>query len=104
MANGGRFTVRELRLQLEKQGLELERLTYANTLLFPIAVAWRWLTRWKRGEPQSDVRPLPRLIRWLNPLLVWLLGMEAAWLRHPRRRLPYGLSAVALAHKPEATS
>jgi SAM-dependent methyltransferase len=97
-----RFTAGELRARLEAQGLRVERLTYANAFLFPVAAIWRWLTRSDTPEPQSDVRPLPRILRWLNPVLAWLLAVEAAWLRYLPWRLPFGLSVIALAHKPEA--
>ena len=95
-----RYRIGELRQRLEAQDLVVERVTYANTILFPVAALWRMLTRSGGGDPQSDVRPLPRVIRWLNPVLAALLGIEAAWLRHTGWRLPFGLSAIALARKP----
>jgi len=95
-----RYRTSELQERLAAQGLVVERATYANTILFPVAALWRMLTRSVGGDPQSDVRPLPRAIRWLNPVLAALLGIEAAWLRHTRWRLPFGLSAIALARKP----
>ncbi len=93
-----RYTAAEMKRRLEHEGLTVVRLTYANTLLFPVAVVWRMLTRAEHGEPQSDVRPLPGLIRWLNSVLVGLLTLEAASLRV--LRLPIGLSMMALARKP----
>ena len=99
-----RYRIGELRERIAAQGLVVERVTYANTLLFPVAALWRMLTRSGGGEPQSDVRPLPRVIRWLNPVLAALLGIEAAWLRHTRWRLPFGLSAIAVARKPTGTT
>jgi ubiquinone/menaquinone biosynthesis C-methylase UbiE len=95
-----RYTARELRQRLEEQGLTIARTTYAITILFPVALAWRWLTRSRTDNPQSDVRPLPGPLRWLNPLLAGLLAMEAAWLRWLPWRLPFGLSVMALARKP----
>jgi hypothetical protein len=98
-----RFSANELRQNLVRQGLTLERLTYANTLLFPIAAVWRLLHRSSRqAKMRSDVRPLPALIRWLNPFFAWILGVEALWLRHSHWRLPIGLSVVALARKPSS--
>jgi hypothetical protein len=80
--------------------LVLERVTYANALLFPLAVLWRWLRRSLTGAPRSDVKPLPIGLHWLNPLLVWVLGIEAWWLKYLPWRLPVGLSVIALARKP----
>jgi len=94
-----RYTARELRMMLEKQGLKVERVTYANTFLFPVAALWRRWTRSERPDPQSDVRPLPRAIGWLNPVLAFLLALEAGWLRYSRGPLPFGLSVIALARK-----
>jgi ubiquinone/menaquinone biosynthesis C-methylase UbiE len=94
-----RYTAPELRQALVAQGLVLERLTYANALLFPLAAVWRWLHRSPRPDPQSDVRPLPKGLRWLNLPLTGLLALEAAWLRCFPWRLPFGLSLIAVARK-----
>ena len=40
-----RYRAPELAEFLKKQGLQLEYVTYANTLLFPAAVVWRWFQR-----------------------------------------------------------
>jgi ubiquinone/menaquinone biosynthesis C-methylase UbiE len=95
-----RYRLDELDRCLSGQGLQTELLTYANTLLFPAAALWRWMHRKRREGAQSDVRPLPKAVRWLNPLLASLLYLEASWLRHVRWPLPVGLSAIALARKP----
>jgi hypothetical protein len=39
-------------------------------------------------------------MRWLNPLLAGMLGIEAWWLKYLPWRLPVGLSVIALARKP----
>lgn len=95
-----RYTAHELGRCLAKEGLVLERVTYANALLFPLAVLWRWLRRSPTGIPRSDVKPLPIGLRWLNPLLAGMLGIEAWWLKYLPWRLPVGLSVIALARKP----
>jgi SAM-dependent methyltransferase len=95
-----RYSREELVQCLGAQGLTLVRATYANTLLFPVAVVWRWLHRFSGRKTGSDVKPLPKLIRWLNPVFAGILGIEAAWLRRTRWRLPFGLSVIALARKP----
>lgn len=94
-----RYTAAELAESLLVHGLLLERVTYANTLLFPFAVLWRWLHRSLRPQPRSDVRPLPRGLDWMSPLLAAALAIEAAWLRALRWRLPVGLSVMAIARK-----
>lgn len=94
-----RYTAIELAQQLEWRGLRVERVTYANTFLFPAAALWRRISRSGRGL-RSDVRPLPAALRWANPILASILGIEAAWLRRFRWGLPFGLSVIALARKP----
>lgn len=91
-----RYTAPELRQTVESAGFQVERLTYANTLLFPLAAAWRL---WQRAfgqasRPEGDMRPLPG---WANGLLASLLGLESRWLT--RRDLPLGLSVLCLARK-----
>ncbi len=94
-----RYTAGDLRARLEEQGLSVQRVTYANSILFPVVLVWRWLTRSNRANPQSDVRPLPWPLRWLNPILGGLFSIEAAWLKYTPWRLPFGVSVVALAKK-----
>lgn len=90
-----RFSAPELSESLREVGLAVERLTYANTLLFPLALAKRLLEPWLPAAPgQSDVSPNSP---WIDGVLAAVLGAEARWLR--RRDLPFGLTVVALARK-----
>jgi SAM-dependent methyltransferase len=93
---GRRFTAGGLSESLRETGFAVERLSYANTLLFPPALAKRLLEPLlPRGEPgRSDIAPNPS---WFDSALAAVLGAEAAWLR--RRDLPFGLTVVALARK-----
>ncbi len=89
-----RFNATGLEDSLCKAGFAVERLSYANTLLFPPAAAKRLLEPLLPAPPpgHSDVAPNPA---WLDAALSAVLGAEAVWLR--RRNLPFGLSVVALA-------
>lgn len=91
-----RFMAGELARALCETGFESERLTYANTILFPVALAKRLLEPLlPAGDPHhSDVRPNPP---WLDAALTPILGAEARWLR--QRNLPFGLSVIALGRK-----
>lgn len=87
-----RYTSRELAAKLKRAGFAVKRMSYANCLLFPLALAKR--LRERDNSAASDVRPVGKL---LNRLLVGVLGAEALWLR--KFRLPFGVSVFALAQK-----
>ncbi|MBC7223344.1 MAG: class I SAM-dependent methyltransferase [Anaerolineae bacterium] len=90
-----RYTARGLAGSLRAAGFAVRRLTYANTLLFPLAAGKRLLHRAADGSPRCDLQPLPPAA---NTLLQCVLQVEAWWLR--RRAFPFGLSVLALVQKP----
>lgn len=118
-----RYTVRELRAKATRAGLAVERASYANSFLLPLAATARLAQRWggprRRPLPlgawgprpaadggaevvsemdvQSDVRPVPGPV---NALFSLVLGLEGAVLAHVD--LPLGLSAFVVAHRPTA--
>lgn len=88
-----RYRRQELGSLLESAGLRVERLEYWNTALFPVALAWRALSRLDAGEPRSDLSgPSP----FDAPLAGWL-ALEGALGR--RLPMPFGLSLFALARR-----
>jgi SAM-dependent methyltransferase len=93
-----RYTRGEVRRLLEDEGLEVVRLTYANTLLFPVIAVRRTLDR-VLGRHGSDVGFLPAPIEWT---FRHLLGVESRLVR--RLSLPLGASVFALARKPRAAT
>lgn len=82
---------------LRQAGLRPVRVTHWNGLLLPVAAASRLLSRLRSGEAASDVRPVFPL---LNQALAAILRLEAALLS--RADLPFGLSLLAVARKPDA--
>ena len=92
-----RYTLQEMRAMVGQAGFELHKLSYANTLLFPAALAVRWLGRWSPAVEDAEMRPLPG---WLNRALTGVLSLEAGWLR--RGSFAIGSSLVCLAQKPVA--
>ena len=88
-----RYTARELRALLEGRGLAVVRLTYGNSLLFPLVAARRTLDR-LTGRHGSDVGFLPGPLEWAFRNV---LRCEAALVR--RVSLPLGTSLFALARK-----
>jgi SAM-dependent methyltransferase len=89
-----RYNSAEVRALLESQGLRVVKLSYANTLLFPVIALRRLLDR-LTGREGSDVGFLPAPLEWAFGSL---LRLEARVL--PRLSFPVGASVFALARKP----
>jgi SAM-dependent methyltransferase len=92
-----RYTKRTLRDAIADSGLVIERITYFNGLLLPVAYPARHLARvtgWRKalgvGRPPSP----------LNALLKAIFSVERVLLRHTD--LPTGMSLLAIVRKPEA--
>ena len=78
---------------LDRYAMVAARVTYANSLLLPVAVAARLAQR-RQWLPATAGLALPRR---LNNVLFHVLGWEAAWLQE--QNLGWGLSLYALARK-----
>lgn len=91
-----RYTVAELRHKLEAAGFTVVKMSYANTLLFPLAAARRLLRRPGKAHAGSDVRPIASV---LNRVFTQALTVESRLIEH--LRLPFGLSVLALAERPD---
>jgi SAM-dependent methyltransferase len=92
-----RYTPAEVHGKLEAAGFALERLTWANTLLFPPAVAKRLMERVGADSPSADAEPdLWQPPDAVNAVLESAIAVEA--LAIPRGvPLPFGLSVLAVA-------
>jgi SAM-dependent methyltransferase len=94
-----RYVAPEIRERLTTTGFRVARLSYFNTLLFPIIAAVRVLRPYKPGSTdlKSDftmTKPGP-----INTLLGRLFALEAPLVR--RGNLPFGVSILCLAAKPK---
>jgi SAM-dependent methyltransferase len=89
-----RYSTAEMSAKLRRAGFSVQRMSYANFLIFPAAAAWRLLRRGVRGDEGSDVASMPP---WLNALMGVVYRAEAGLFR--RTDLPIGTSIIALAHK-----
>ena len=85
-----RYRRAELRALIQGAGFSVHRLTYANSLIFPLAALVRLGGR--AGLLRDD---LLWLAEPFGGFLLGLLRSEARWLR--KRDLPAGLSLVCLA-------
>ena len=88
-----RYRLRDYRRLFEAAGLKVERASYFNTLLFPLAVAQRLAKKLLRRSGPDDAMPPPSL----NRLLEGVFGAERHWLA--RNSLPFGLSILLAARK-----
>jgi SAM-dependent methyltransferase len=90
-----RYSTGEMSRKMQSAGLRVVQATYANTLLFPIALVRRMIAKLTNRPPgESDVRAVPTP---LNTALTWVLTAEGEILK--RTSLPLGLSVIALARK-----
>jgi SAM-dependent methyltransferase len=92
-----RYTAGELGRLFEGAGLEKVRVTYGNSILFPLLALRRTLDRWL-GRHGSDVEFLPAPLEWL---FLRFLRLEAV-LIGLGLRLPVGASVMAVGRKPKA--
>lgn len=93
-----RFTAAALRDTLIASQFQVEKLSYANSLLFPLALAKRLVERLRPPDGESsDISINPP---WQDWLFARFLFAESRWLA--RSSLPFGLTVVAIAQKPDA--
>ncbi len=103
-----RYNAPQLRRVIAQVGLQLERMTYFNTLLFPAIAAARMATKTvralspKKQQGTANLRTdFDRNISFLNQPLQILFASERFGLR--RCNFPFGTSLLALARKPAST-
>ena len=86
-----RYTTRTLRRAIDAAGLQIERMTYVSTLLFPVIFVGRlWLKvlrRFREITTENDLHPA-----WSNALLRRIFRTEISLLR--RVNLPFGASIL----------
>ena len=99
-----RYPAKEIRTKVEASGFHIHRITYFNSVLFPISVVFRHtknllvgLLR-RLGKPmqvKSDFRSTAPPV--INPALRRIFSAEHHWLKH--RDLPFGLSLCCIGRK-----
>lgn len=92
-----RYTADEAEGMLEAAGFRLERTSYVNTLLMPLALAQRQAERWRPVAPDesSDLALPPSIV---NEALRWPMAAEAALIA-AGIRLPVGVSVICRAQR-----
>lgn len=94
-----RYVARQMRERVRTAGFDVRRLSYFNTLLFPPIAAIRVLRPYRPGA--SDLKSDFTLTKpgRTNEMLARLFSLEAPLVE--RLNLPFGVSVLALASKPE---
>ena len=93
-----RYTAGHVRVLLQSSGFVIERCSYINTVLFPLAVAQQLAERALPTFAPHGSNLLPPTTA-LHEALRWPLAAEAAWIARGRS-FPFGLSIVCLTRKP----
>lgn len=94
-----RYTLTSLKKVLSENGLEPQMMSYVNTLLFPIAMVARLFARLKK-PPAEGTCPMHVPAAPVNYVLNKIYAGERHLLG--KVRLPFGLSVVGVARKPNA--
>lgn len=89
-----RYTKRQLEELFLRSGLEIQVLSYFNTLLFPLVAAMRIMGKISRKDSADDKLP----INPVNWALGTTFGFEAGLIG--RVPLPFGVSLVAVVRRP----
>ncbi len=95
---GRRYRRADLRRKIVGAGLTARVASYANTLLFPIAVGKRWAENLFPPKAQTSDLQIGAGDSPTAKMLRALLASEGRWVA--AGRLPFGLSVVILAEKP----
>lgn len=92
-----RYTRKQVREMVCGAGFQIEKITYRNSLLFPLILATRWIRKHKSAlkPARSDLARLPGPV---NRSLIGLLKLENTLLR--RINFPVGSSIFCIAVKP----
>ncbi|MGE5564659.1 MAG: methyltransferase domain-containing protein [Parcubacteria group bacterium] len=88
-----RYTLGQMKRLFAEAGLKIERASYFNALLFPLAAAVRVTKNLLGIRTEDDAMPSAGV----NRILQGLFASEAGWLR--RGSLPFGLSIVIIGKK-----
>lgn len=86
-----RYTKKRLRTDLESAGFTVEQISYFNTLLFPLAVASRFIEKITGTKKASGVGGLSQTT---NRIFKFIFSLEATLIN--RGLLKYGLSILAV--------
>jgi SAM-dependent methyltransferase len=89
-----RYTKNGLKKTLEEAGYKIERISYFNSILFPLALIQRLGMRLMKKKLSTHLSTPPTVVNWLFAVI---FAQEAWILKHTN--LPIGLSIMAVVSK-----
>jgi SAM-dependent methyltransferase len=92
-----RFRRDEFVEKMKRAGFQIEWVGYANGILLPVVVLKRLLKAFGIGRG-TDVKPLPRGLRWVDSIFRNVLHWEAQRFKSGKG-LPFGVSVICYARK-----
>ncbi len=92
-----RYNPKMLRDSLIQQGFRLEKMSFANSLLFPLVAPYRLATNWLPAGPDGPRSDVFLPSRPVNSTLGWVMGWESRLIPHVN--LPIGMSLFVVARK-----
>src|SRR3989344_5826152 len=92
-----RYTKKELLAKLEKAGFKVERISYYNTLFFPLVYLKRKLEKLSSSPPKSEVSE--DMNPFLNKIFTTIYCAELSLLKYVN--FPVGVNILAVARKKE---
>lgn len=90
-----RYAKKELRAKLQKAGFKVERISYYNTLFFPLVYLKKKIERLSAATPKSELDK--EIYPWLNKILTEIYKAEISGLRYID--YPFGVNIFAVAKK-----
>lgn len=93
-----RYTIKDTRHRVKKAGFEIEKITYRNTILFPLAVVKRMKEKLFYLNAKSTESELEGMPVMLNKTFTRILSLENR-LINAGFILPFGLSVFCIARK-----
>jgi len=90
-----RYKKKEFYRLLRETGFSIEKITYYNFFLFPIALIFKLLER--KGKKSEEESLIPTIPKWLNFIFKKIFSSEKIFI--PRFAFPFGVSIIAIVRK-----
>ena len=90
-----RYSLKKISEKIAQSGLEVVKIGYWNSLLYPAVVLWRSLKKFFYAKAETEAKPLPA---WIDQLLYSILNSENSR-SLDKNGWPFGLTIYGYARK-----